>query len=455
MARANKVEYECSSCGSVQLKWHGRCPDCGEWNTLSERAVAAPTLERHARRVGKTTAPIRAIPLAEVDLTDAARQPIGLSELDRVLGGGVVPGSLVLVGGDPGIGKSTLMLQTLELLAQQGQTTLYISGEESAAQTRLRGERLGVGHPQLLLLAETDLTKVLAEADRAQPTTLVLDSIQTLFAPELDSAPGSMAQLREVTARILMWAKRQGVACFLIGHVTKDGQVAGPRMLEHMVDTVLYFEGEAGGLHRLLRARKNRFGSTDEIGLFAMTGRGLEPISNPSEIFLSKRPEDAAGSAVIPALQGSRPILLEVQALVHGGMPSGRRTALGLDRNRINLLTAVLERRVGLAFADHDLYLSVVGGARLNEPAADLALAAAMVSSFRNVPIPQNTVCFGEIGLAGELRPVHATENRLKEAAKLGFDRAVIPCGSEKLNIKGMHITPCKSLSDALDALFD
>jgi len=455
MARANKVEYECSSCGSVQVKWHGRCPDCGEWNTLSERAVAAPTLERHARRVGKTTAPIRAIPLAEVDLTDAARQPIGLSELDRVLGGGVVPGSLVLVGGDPGIGKSTLMLQTLELLAQQGQTTLYISGEESAAQTRLRGERLGVGHPQLLLLAETDLTKVLAEADRAQPTTLVLDSIQTLFAPELDSAPGSMAQLREVTARILMWAKRQGVACFLIGHVTKDGQVAGPRMLEHMVDTVLYFEGEAGGLHRLLRARKNRFGSTDEIGLFAMTGRGLEPISNPSEIFLSKRPEDAAGSAVIPALQGSRPILLEVQALVHGGMPSGRRTALGLDRNRINLLTAVLERRVGLAFADHDLYLSVVGGARLNEPAADLALAAAMVSSFRNVPIAQNTVCFGEIGLAGELRPVHATENRLKEAAKLGFDRAVIPCGSEKLNIKGMHISPCKSLSDALDALFD
>lgn len=455
MARANKVEYECSSCGSVQLKWHGRCPDCGEWNTLSERAVAAPTLERHARRVGKTTAPIRAIPLAEVDLTDAARQPVGLSELDRVLGGGVVPGSLVLVGGDPGIGKSTLMLQTLELLAQQGQTTLYISGEESAAQTRLRGERLGVGHPQLLLLAETDLTKVLAEADRAQPTTLVLDSIQTLFAPELDSAPGSMAQLREVTARILMWAKRQGVACFLIGHVTKDGQVAGPRMLEHMVDTVLYFEGEAGGLHRLLRARKNRFGSTDEIGLFAMTGRGLEPISNPSEIFLSKRPEDAAGSAVIPALQGSRPILLEVQALVHGGMPSGRRTALGLDRNRINLLTAVLERRVGLAFADHDLYLSVVGGARLNEPAADLALAAAMVSSFRNVPVAQNTVCFGEIGLAGELRPVHATENRLKEAAKLGFDRAVIPCGSEKLDIKGMHITPCKSLSDALDVLFD
>ena len=455
MARANKIEYECSACGSVQLKWHGRCPDCGEWNTLSERAVAAPTLERHARRVGKITAPIRAIPLAEVDLTDAARQPIGLSELDRVLGGGVVPGSLVLVGGDPGIGKSTLMLQTLELLAQQGQTTLYISGEESAAQTRLRGERLGVGHPQLLLLAETDLTKVLAEADRAKPTTLVLDSIQTLFAPELDSAPGSMAQLREVTARILMWAKRQGVACFLIGHVTKDGQVAGPRMLEHMVDTVLYFEGEAGGLHRLLRARKNRFGSTDEIGLFAMTGRGLEPITNPSEIFLSKRPEDAAGSAVIPALQGSRPILLEVQALVHGGMPSGRRTALGLDRNRINLLTAVLERRVGLAFADHDLYLSVVGGARLNEPAADLALAAAMVSSFRNVPIAQNTVCFGEIGLAGELRPVHATENRLKEAAKLGFDRAVVPCGSEKLNIKGMHITPCKSLSDALDVLFD
>jgi len=454
MARTQKVEYHCTACGQTHSKWHGKCPACGEWNTLVERSVSKPTLERHARRVGAQQHAKRAVPIAQVDLSDAQRHPVGLSELDRVLGGGVVPGSLVLVGGDPGIGKSTLMLQTLELLARQGQTTLYISGEESAAQTRLRGERLGVAHEGVLLLAETDLTKVLAEADRAKPSTLVLDSIQTLFAPEVDSAPGSMAQLREVTARILMWAKTQGVACFLIGHVTKEGQVAGPRMLEHMVDTVLYFEGEAGGLHRLLRARKNRFGSTDEIGVFAMTGRGLEPISNPSEIFLSQRPDDAAGSAVIPALQGSRPILLEVQALVHGGMPSGRRTALGLDRNRINLLTAVLERRVGLAFADHDLYLSVVGGARLSEPAADLALAAAMVSSFRNLPIEPKTVCFGEIGLAGELRPVHATESRLKEAAKLGFHHAVIPHASERLTVDGMRITPCKSLSDALDALF-
>ena len=342
------------------------------------------------------------------------------------------------------------MLQNRLLLVSQ--TTLYISGEESAAQTRLRGERLGVAHEGVLLLAETDLTKVLAEADRAKPSTLVLDSIQTLFAPEVDSAPGSMAQLREVTARILMWAKTQGVACFLIGHVTKEGQVAGPRMLEHMVDTVLYFEGEAGGLHRLLRARKNRFGSTDEIGVFAMTGRGLEPISNPSEIFLSQRPDDAAGSAVIPALQGSRPILLEVQALVHGGMPSGRRTALGLDRNRINLLTAVLDGAPA-AFADHDCTCG--GRWRPPErPAADLALAAAMVSSFRNLPIEPKTVCFGEIGLAGELRPVHATESRLKEAAKLGFHHAVIPHASEKLTVDGMRITPCKSLSDALDALF-
>ncbi len=455
VARAKKIEFGCSACGSVQAKWHGRCPDCGEWNTLTERAVAGPTLERHERRVGKAQTRQQAVPLSEVDLSQAERQSVGMSELDRVLGGGVVPGSLVLVGGDPGIGKSTLMLQTLELLARQGQTTLYVSGEESAAQTRLRGERLGVGHAGLLLLAETDLTKILAEADRVKPTTLVLDSIQTLFAAELDSAPGSMAQLREVTARILMWAKRQGVACFLIGHVTKDGQVAGPRMLEHMVDTVLYFEGEAGGLHRLLRARKNRFGSTDEIGVFAMTGKGLEPIANPSEIFLSQRPDGAAGSAVIPALQGSRPILLEVQALVHGGMPSGRRTALGLDRNRINLLTAVLERRVGLAFADHDLYLSVVGGARLNEPAADLALAAAMVSSFRNLAIANNCVCFAEVGLAGELRPVHATESRLKEAAKLGFNRAVIAAASEKISIQGMQITMAGNLADALDALFD
>jgi DNA repair protein RadA/Sms len=394
------------------------------------------------------------VPISEVDLTQAARHPVGLSELDRVLGGGVIPGSLVLVGGDPGIGKSTLMLQTLELLARQNQTTLYISGEESAAQTRLRAERLGVGHQGLLLLAETDLSKIMAEADRVGPSTLVLDSIQTLFAPEIDSAPGSMAQLREVTARLLMWAKRTGIACFLIGHVTKDGQVAGPRMLEHMVDTVLYFEGEAGGLHRMLRARKNRFGSTDEIGVFAMTGRGLEAIANPSEIFLAQRPEGACGSAVIPALQGSRPILLEVQALVHGGMPSGRRTALGLDRNRINLLTAVLERRVGLAFADQDLYLSVVGGARLLEPAADLALCAAMVSSFRNVALESQTVCFGEVGLAGELRPVHATEARLKEAAKLGFNRAVIPAASEKLSRTGLEVVQAPSLQEALEAMF-
>ena len=454
MARAKKSEFGCSACGGVQAKWHGRCPDCGEWNSLSERSVAAPTLERHERRIGRTLAKQQAVPLAEVDLTLAERQCVGMSELDRVLGGGVVPGSLVLVGGDPGIGKSTLMLQTLELLARQGQTTLYISGEESAAQTRLRGERLGVGHAGLLLLAETDLTKVLAEADRVKPTTMVLDSIQTLFAPELDSAPGSMAQLREVTARLLMWAKRTGIACFLIGHVTKDGQVAGPRRLEHMVDTVLYFEGEAGGLHRMLRARKNRFGSTDEIGVFAMTGRGLEAIANPSEIFLAQRPEGACGSAVIPALQGSRPILLEVQALVHGGMPSGRRTALGLDRNRINLLTAVLERRVGLAFADQDLYLSVVGGARLLEPAADLALCAAMVSSFRNVALESQTVCFGEVGLAGELRPVHATEARLKEAAKLGFNRAVIPAASEKLSRTGLEVVQAPSLQEALEAMF-
>jgi DNA repair protein RadA/Sms len=455
MARAKKVEYGCGSCGSVQAKWHGRCPDCGDWNSLSERAVEVALSDRHQRRLGKKVLPLRSVPIAEVDLTETARQKVGLSELDRVLGGGVVPGSLVLVGGDPGIGKSTLMLQTLELLARGGQTTLYVSGEESAAQTRMRGERLGASHKNLLLLAETDLTKVLNEADRVAPATMVLDSIQTLFAPELDSAPGSIAQLREVTARLLMWAKREGVACFLVGHVTKDGQVAGPRMLEHMVDTVLYFEGEAGGLHRLLRARKNRFGSTDEIGIFAMTGKGLEPISNPSEVFLAQRPEDASGSAVIPALQGSRPILLEVQALVHGGSPSGRRTALGLDRNRINLLTAVLERRVGLAFADQDLYLSVVGGARLLEPAADLALCAAMVSSFRNLPLPAKAICFGEVGLAGELRPVHATEARLKEAAKLGFNRAVIPTGSEKLKVKGMTITAVSSLTDALEALFD
>ena len=457
MAKAKKTEFGCKACGSDHAKWHGRCPDCGEWNTLIERSVATVAAPRHQQRLGVvgSSGTVRAVPIAEVDLRQAERQPVGISEFDRALGGGVVPGSLVLVGGDPGIGKSTLMLQALELLSQAGQTTLYISGEESAAQTRLRGERLGAAHPDLLLLAETDLTKVLQEADRVAPQTIVLDSIQTLYASELDSAPGSASQLREVTARLLIWAKQRGTACFLIGHVTKDGQVAGPRMLEHMVDTVLYFEGEAGGIHRILRARKNRFGSTDELGVFMMTGSGLEAVPNPSELFLAQRPDGASGSSVYPALQGSRPILHEIQALVHGGMPSGRRTALGLDRNRISLLCAVLERRVGLAFADHDLYLSVVGGARLLEPAADLALCAAMVSSFRNLAIASDTICFGEVGLAGELRPVHASEARLTEAAKLGFGRAVIPAAAERPKVKGMRITMAKTLSEALDALFD
>jgi DNA repair protein RadA/Sms len=447
--------YVCDSCGEDQPKWMGQCPVCKAWSTIKEvRNVATQPV--HAARIGVPRGRAKAIPISEVSLDQTARMTVGISEFDRVLGGGIVPGSLVLIGGDPGIGKSTLMLQAMDRIACQGATTLYVSGEESAAQTRMRAERLGVGSERLLLLAEQDLNQVLAEADRVRPAVMIIDSIQTVYCPELDSAPGNAGQLREVTARLMLWAKRSGVACMLVGHVTKEGSVAGPRTLEHMVDTVLYFEGEGGGLHRILRAHKNRFGSTDEIGLFAMTGTGMEGVANPSAVFLEQRPEAAAGSAVCAAIQGTRPILLEVQALVaQNGFGAPRRTALGIDRNRLGLLAAVLERRVGLMLSDQDLYVSVAGGARLTEPAGDLALCAAMVSSFRNQALPPELICFGEVGLAGELRPVVGTEQRLKEAVKLGFTRAVIAEGGGVEPPAGLTVLAAKTLSDALDNVFE
>lgn len=452
MAKAKKL-HVCRECGAEHAQWMGRCDRCGAWNSIEEK-IQEVVADRHQARVALVAETDRgAQPISQVPLDAQRRLTTEIPELDRVLGGGLVPGSLVLVGGDPGIGKSTLMLQASEALAQSGQRLLYVSGEESAVQTRLRAERLGVGHEEVLLLTRTELTRILDEARQQEPAVMVLDSIQTIYCGEVESAPGAVGQLREVTSRLLRYAKGRGVAVFLVGHVTKDGQVAGPKTLEHMVDTVLYFEGEPGGRHRILRAHKNRFGSTDEIGVFAMTGQGLEPVENPSAVFLAQRPEGVPGSVVCPSLQGSRPLLTEVQALVAPAAGTARRTAIGLDRNRLNLLSAVLERRGGLPLADQDIYVSVVGGARVKGTGSDLALCAAIVSSLRDVPVPNDLVIFGEVGLGGELRPVQATEQRLAEAKRLGFKRALLPAGGESRAPKGMSLLEAKNLAEAVAEL--
>jgi DNA repair protein RadA/Sms len=394
--------------------------------------------------------------LQEVAGAEEDRRRCGIAELDRVLGGGVVPGSFILIGGDPGIGKSTLLLQASARLAGAG-TVLYVTAEESARQLKLRGERLGVRGGELFVLAETSLEAILERVRELRPTFLVVDSIQTIFTAALESAPGSVSQVRECAGRLMQTAKGDGVPTFIVGHVTKDGSIAGPRMLEHMVDTVLYFEGDPGHPYRILRAVKNRFGSTNEIGVFEMKEAGLAEVTNPSELFLAERPEGAAGSAVVPALEGSRPILVELQALVSGssyGTP--RRTAMGIDHNRVSLLVAVLEKKVGLSLLAQDIFLNVAGGVRLDEPAVDLGVMAALASSHLNRPIPPRTILFGEVGLAGEIRAVSRPELRVKEAARLGFDRCLLPSGSLK-NLEppaGMTLVAVRSAEEALEELF-
>jgi len=446
-----KSLYTCQSCGYQSPKWLGKCPDCNQWDSLVEEQVTI------ARKGGKALpAPAAVQPLCEVDLQGDARLGCGIGELDRVLGGGVVPGSLCLIGGDPGIGKSTLLLQAADRLATHG-PVLYVTAEESARQVRLRGERLGAQAKKLLLLAETALEAIFERVREVKPAFLVIDSIQTIFTAALESAPGSVSQVRECAGRLMHLAKKEGVSTFLVGHVTKDGAIAGPRMLEHMVDTVLYFEGDAGHPYRILRAVKNRFGSTNEIGVFSMGEGGLTEVPNPSELFLAERPKDAAGSVVVPSLEGSRPILVELQALVSGasfGTP--RRTTMGVDHNRSALLVAVLEKKVGLSLLAQDIFLNVAGGVRLDEPAIDLGIVAALASSHLNRPVPARTLLFGEVGLTGEVRAVAQPELRVNEAARLGFDRCFLPQG----NLKGLKHPPgiamigVRSVDEMLRAVF-
>jgi DNA repair protein RadA/Sms len=448
-----KTIYSCQQCGLQSPKWLGRCPDCQAWGGLVEESV---TIAKGGKPVVSAagSAPQR---LVEVSVVGEQRLCSGFGEFDRVLGGGTVPGSLTLIGGDPGIGKSTLLLQAAEHWGALG-PVLYVTAEESTRQVKLRAERLGIGTTELFLLAENALETILERVREVRPTFLVIDSIQTVFTLALESAPGSVSQVRECAGRLMQLAKGEGVATFLVGHVTKDGAIAGPRMLEHMVDTVLYFEGDAGHPYRILRAVKNRFGSTNEIGVFEMKDIGLAEVPNPSELFLAERPLDAPGSVVVASIEGTRPILVELQALVSGtAFGNPRRTAMGIDANRVSLLVAVLEKKVGYTLLAQDIFLNVAGGVKLNEPAIDLGVVAALASSHLNRPVPARTVLFGEVGLAGEVRAVSRPELRVKEAARLGFDRCLLPAGNLKHldRPKGMELLGVKSADEAMGFLFD
>jgi DNA repair protein RadA/Sms len=452
-----RTRFACSECGHASPKWLGQCPSCRQWNTLHEEVVTPDRGPSRGLVTGERAT--RPVPLRDVTASEESRLRTGIGELDRVLGGGVVPGSLVLLGGDPGIGKSTLLLAALERLARAvaPRPVLYVSGEESARQVKLRADRLGVAAENLHLFPETDAVKVLHAADRLAPAVLAVDSIQTQYLPELLSAPGTVSQIREVSARLMAYAKTTETPAFLVGHVTKDGAIAGPRVLEHMVDTVLYFEGGGAHSYRVLRAHKNRFGSASEIGVFEMKARGLAEVPNPSALFLSERPEDASGSVVAAALSGTRTLLVEVQALVaKSTFGTPRRTALGVDANRVALLAAVLENKVGLEVLSRDVFVNVAGGLTLDDPAADLACVAALASSFRERALDPRTVVLGEVGLAGEVRAVAQAEARLAEASRLGFQRAVLPAGNARhAEIPpGLALEPVETVEDALDRLF-
>ena len=452
MARLRTV-YRCQECGTASPKWVGRCPGCGGWSTLVEEVEEAtgPGLGSGGGASADLGPADTPVPIADVDAGEWHHRPTGVGELDRVLGGGLVPGSVTLVGGEPGVGKSTLLLQSLAAISATGATCLLVTGEESKQQVRLRAERLGALHPNLLLMAETVLPHVLAAVDDVKPDVLVVDSIQTMLDPDLGSASGSVAQVRECAAELVRLAKQRAISVVLVGHVTKEGSLAGPRVLEHVVDTVLSFEGDRHHALRLLRAVKHRFGSTSELGLFEMAGDGLREVPDPSRLFLGDRTEGAPGSVVVPAMEGHRPLLVEVQALVApSSIPVPRRSVQGLDGNRLALLLAVLERRCNLSLAGADVYASAVGGVRVVEPAADLAVALALVSSLTGTALPPDLVACGEVGLAGEVRQVAQTERRLGEAARLGFTRALVPSSAPAPDgIVAMRIA---SVEDALVA---
>ncbi|MBW7956892.1 MAG: DNA repair protein RadA [Deltaproteobacteria bacterium] len=448
-----KTIYSCQGCGNTSHKWLGKCPDCGGWNTFLEEK-AAPQRKSGPRRPESSGRPE---PISELRITEEDRVQTGIAEFDRVLGGGIVPGSAILIGGDPGIGKSTILLQAMSALAGKGLKVLYVTGEESSRQIRLRGERLGAVSGDLLVYPETSLERIIEALREVRPAAVVVDSVQTIYSEALESSPGSVSQVREISARLTSAAKSMEVPVFLVGHVTKEGAIAGPKVLEHMVDTVLYFEGERGHAFRILRAVKNRFGSVMEIGVFEMKEEGLREVSNPSEVFLAERPEGASGSAVVSSLEGTRTILVEVQSLVCPtlfGMP--RRTVVGVDYNKVMLLAAVLEKKAGVQLANHDIFIKVAGGLKLEEPAVDLGVLAAIASNYMDTPIEPSTVIFGEVGLAGEVRAISQVEPRIREAAKLGFKRCIMPRDSLK-GLKGhgdIVLDGVSTVKEALEGLF-
>ncbi|MBF7142997.1 MULTISPECIES: DNA repair protein RadA [Pseudomonas] len=455
MAKAKRM-YGCTECGATFPKWAGQCAECGAWNTLVETMIENTPAASGTGRAGWAGEQASLKTLAEVSIVEIPRFSTASAELDRVLGGGLVDGSVVLIGGDPGIGKSTILLQTLCNMAER-MPALYVTGEESQQQVAMRARRLGLPQDKLKVMTETSIESIIATARVEKPKVMVIDSIQTIFTEQLQSAPGGVAQVRESTALLVRFAKQSGTAVFLVGHVTKEGSLAGPRVLEHMVDTVLYFEGESDGRLRLLRAVKNRFGAVNELGVFGMTDRGLKEVSNPSAIFLSRAQEEIAGSVVMATWEGTRPMLVEVQALVDDShLANPRRVTLGLDQNRLAMLLAVLHRHGGIPTHDQDVFLNVVGGVKVLETASDLALMAAVMSSLRNRPLPHGLLVFGEVGLSGEVRPVPSGQERLKEAAKHGFKRAIVPKGNApKEAPAGLEVVAVTRLEQALDALFE
>ena len=455
MAKAKTTAFFCQNCGYESAKWQGQCPACHEWNTFTEEPVARVS---GSAAVKKAAAEIRPVRLSEIQMDEKQRISSGMGELDRVLGGGIVAGSLMLVGGDPGIGKSTLLLQVCHNLTGKGHHVLYVSGEESAQQIKLRAKRIGEFRDDLMLLCETNLELIRAVIEKTRPEIVVIDSIQTMYHETVSAAPGSVSQVREATNVLMQIAKGMGISIFLVGHVTKEGVVAGPRVLEHMVDTVLYFEGDRYASYRILRGVKNRFGSTNEIGVFEMRQSGLREVTNPSEYMLEGKPENASGSIVACSMEGSRPILIEIQALVcHTNLPMPRRTTAGTDFNRVNLLLAVLEKRAGMQLSACDVYVNIAGGIRMTEPAIDLGLILALVSSYKDIAIDEKTIAFGEVGLSGEIRSVNMAQQRVQEAKKLGFETVLMPRVSVKAlqKVEGIRIIGLETVRDAVQYLMN
>ena len=450
--KKSKTSFFCQHCGYMSPKWLGKCPSCNGWNCFAEELVETDSGSRAEMKFDGKPLPIEDIPAQE-----GQRTVTGIAEIDRVLGGGIVSGSAILIGGEPGIGKSTLMLQVMKNLAENGHKVLYVSGEESAHQIKLRSNRIGATTKNLLLLVEVSLERILEQIKKVEPAIVVIDSIQTVYSGDLMSAPGSVGQVREASSRLILFSKKNGIPVFLVGHVTKDGSIAGPKVLEHMVDTVLYFEGDSGHAYRIIRSIKNRFGPTNEIGVFEMQDKGLKEVPNPSAFFLEQRPQNVPGSVVVPSLEGTRPILVEIQALVSAtnlGMP--RRTAIGVDHNRVSLLVAVLDKICGMHLGGSDIFINVAGGVRVEEPAVDLGVVAAMASSFLDRPVDSRTVILGEVGLAGEVRAVSQIEVRVKEAARLGFSRCLVPKTNAKqlTKIGKMEVCAISSLKELLENLF-